>query len=86
VAGLEKLKQKLKNNPRGIRYAELIRVLRDLGFEETRSRGSHHVFRRRGGPSLLIVKPHGGRRLCAIADVKKVIEFLEQSQEEPDER
>ena len=79
VAAYEKLKRKLLRNPRSVRFGDLVRVLSDLGYSEVRSRGSHHVFRPPGlGPSLLIVKPHGGRVFCAEVDVKKVLEILEE--------
>lgn len=83
MSRLKKLKQKLANNPRGIRYEELVRVLQDLGYIEARSRGSHHVFRPSGsGPSLLVVKPHSGRPFCSEVDVRKVIALLEEVQDE----
>ena len=79
MGSLEKLKRKLAENPRGIRFDELVRVLHDLGYEEVRSRGSHHVFRPSGpGPSLVIVRPHGGRSLCSAVDVQKVVALLEE--------
>jgi predicted RNA binding protein YcfA (HicA-like mRNA interferase family) len=81
VPSLEKLKRQLRSSPKGIRFADLVRVLRDLGFEEARSKGSHHIFRRPGGPGILIVKPHGGRNFCSLADVHKVVELLEQGEE-----
>jgi predicted RNA binding protein YcfA (HicA-like mRNA interferase family) len=78
VGSLEKLKRRLAENPRSVRVAELVRVLRDLGCVETRVRGSHQVFRPRGqGPSIVIVKPHAGRSLCAVVDVRKVIALVE---------
>jgi predicted RNA binding protein YcfA (HicA-like mRNA interferase family) len=81
MSSLEKLKRKLVENPRGIRFSELLRVLRDLGYAEARQRGSHHVFRPRGdGPSILIVKPHGGRAFCSAVDVKRVIHLLEEQE------
>ena len=81
MSSLEKLKRKLAENPRGIRFSELLRVLQDLGYVEARRRGSHHVFRPSGeGPSIIIVKPHGGRALCSEIDVKKVIRLLEDQE------
>ena len=85
MPSLEKLKRQLRNNPKGIRFADLVRVLRDLGFEEAHSRGSHHIFRRPGEPGLLIVKPHGGRKFCSVADAHKVVELLEQGEEDSSE-
>ena len=45
MGSLEKLKQKLVRNPRNVRFSDLARVLRDLGYHEVRAQGSHHVFR-----------------------------------------
>jgi len=81
MTSLDKLKRKLAENPRGVRFAELVRVLRDLGYEEVRVKGSHHVFRPDDGrPSLVIVRPHGGRHLCAWVDVSKVLALLENEE------
>ena len=81
MSSLEKLKRKLAENPQGIRFSEILRVLRDLGYAESRQRGSHHVFRPSGdGPSVMIVKPHGGIPFCAAIDVKKVIRLLEEQE------
>jgi len=78
VSALDKLKRKLAENPRGIRFSELVRVLLSLGYVEVRSRGSHHIFRPDGlGPSILLVKPHGGRVFCAEVDVKRILALLE---------
>lgn len=77
MSKLQKLKRKLRENPRGIRFTELVRVLKALGYEESRSQGSHHVYRPAGsGPSILIVKPHGGSRFCARVDIEKVVKLL----------
>jgi predicted RNA binding protein YcfA (HicA-like mRNA interferase family) len=81
VSRIQKLKRKLRRNPRGIRFGELVRVLESLGYQEARSSGSHHIFRPAGqGPSILVVKPHGGRTLCAMVDVEKVIALLEEEE------
>ena len=81
MSALEKLRRKLAENPRGIRFAELVRVLQSMGYVEVRSRGSHHVFRPSGpGPSLLLVKPHAGRAFCAEVDVKRVLALLEEQE------
>ena len=67
------------------RFSEVIRVLRDLGYEQSRRRGSHYVFRPPGsGPSIMVVKPHGGRSFCSKVDVKRVIELLESMENDRD--
>lgn len=86
MSRLAKLRRKLAENPRSVRFEELAAVLRDLGYREARSRGSHHVFRPAdAGLSILIVKPHGGQTFCAIADVKKVVALLEEQEAENEE-
>ena len=86
MGSLEKLKRKLAENPRGIRFSELVRILGALGYVEVRSRGSQHVFRPAGpGPSVLVVKPHSGRVFCSEADVKRVISLLEEQEAESED-
>jgi predicted RNA binding protein YcfA (HicA-like mRNA interferase family) len=86
VSRLEKLRRKLAENPRAIRFEELVRVLRDLGFAEARSRGSHHLFRPvDSGPSILIVKPHAGHSFCAEVDVRKVVALLAEKESSNEE-
>ena len=72
MGSLEKLKRKLAANPRHVRFGDLVRVLHDLGYQEVRTHGSHRVFRPAGpGPSLIVVRPHGGQPFCSVVDVKK---------------
>ncbi len=42
-----------------IRFDDLCRLLRDLGFDE-RIRGSHHIFSRRGVEEILNLQPRTG--------------------------
>ena len=41
----EKRLQKLRQNPRGVRFDELRQVLEDHGFQLEHVSGSHHTFR-----------------------------------------
>ena len=81
MASIEKLLQRLRNNPRAVRYDELVRVLRWLGWSEVGSRGSHHRFEPADGTRfLVVVKPHGGRKHVsprAVADVLAVADQQE---------
>jgi predicted RNA binding protein YcfA (HicA-like mRNA interferase family) len=86
MGSLEKLKRKLAVNPRSVRFSDLVRALRDLGYREVRAQGSHHVFRPGGpGPSMLVVRPHGGQTFCSVVDVKKVIALLEEKENDDEE-
>lgn len=44
MAGIEKLLQKMKNRPNGIRFAEVERVLKHYGYILDRVKGSHYIF------------------------------------------
>ena len=68
---------RLRRNPKGIRFADLERVILRAGFTLDRSRGSHRVYVR-GGRVLTLVKPHGTHTSCHHRDVRDVIRFLEE--------
>lgn len=69
--------QRLKRNPRDVRFSELERIILRAGFVLDRTRGSHHVYVR-GRRVLTIVKPHGTHKTCHPTDVRDVIRFLEE--------
>ena len=69
--------ERLRRNPRGVRFADLERVIFRAGFALDRSHGSHHVYVR-GGRVLTLVKPHGTHTSCHPRDVRDVIRFLEE--------
>lgn len=72
----EKLLQKIKDNPRNVRFQEIESLLNGLGFE-TRSRGSHYTFKK-GKTIIMVVKPHAGKKFTAMADIKKILEYLKE--------
>lgn len=74
---IEKLIQRIKNNPKNVRFSELERVVLQAGFRLERVGGSHHVYVK-GNTVLTIVKPHGRRKLCHPQDVRDVLNFLEE--------
>ncbi len=69
--------ERLRRNPRGVRFGDLERVILRAGFTLDRSHGSHRVYIR-GGRILTVVKPHGGHTTCHPRDVRDVIRFLEE--------
>jgi predicted RNA binding protein YcfA (HicA-like mRNA interferase family) len=75
--GIEKDFAGMKQNPKGIRFEELERVILGSGFKRVNIRGSHHVYKR-GGKILTVVKPHGGHKHCHWLDVKDTIRILEE--------
>jgi predicted RNA binding protein YcfA (HicA-like mRNA interferase family) len=68
--------ERLRRNPKGVRFADLDRMILRAGFTRDRSRGSHHVYVR-AGQILTVVKPHGRHTTCHPRDVRDVIRFLE---------
>ncbi len=68
-----KLFERLKNNPIGVTFAELSKLLSQEGFQLDRVAGSHHIFKR---GALIFVVPVKNNRIKAVY-VKRVIELLE---------
>lgn len=75
--GIEKDLARIKQNPKGVRFKELERVILGSGFKRVNIRGSHHVYKRRE-KILTVVKPHGGHKHCHWLDVKDTIRILEE--------
>jgi predicted RNA binding protein YcfA (HicA-like mRNA interferase family) len=55
MAGVEKIIQKMRNQPNGISPQEADRVLTANGFSLLRQRGSHRSYRNISGEMLVIV-------------------------------
>jgi predicted RNA binding protein YcfA (HicA-like mRNA interferase family) len=72
VVKKEKLLEKIKTNPKNVRFEELCRVLVERGYEMVNTKGSHYSFSN-GKKTLTIVKPHGGNKFCHVLDVREVI-------------
>ncbi|MFA5028617.1 MAG: type II toxin-antitoxin system HicA family toxin [Candidatus Methylomirabilota bacterium] len=68
--------ERLRRNAKGVRFADLERVILRAGFALDRARGSHRVYVR-AGQILTVVKPHGRHTTCHPRDVRDVIRFLE---------
>ena len=49
MAGIDKLVEKMKNQPSGIRFDEASRVLERYGYRQVRKKGSHRQFRNEAG-------------------------------------
>ena len=68
----EKLLEKIKTNPKNVRFEEVCKILKDRGYDIINTKGSHYSFSN-GQKTLTIVKPHGGNKFCHVIDVKEVI-------------
>lgn len=68
----EKLLDRIKTNPKHVRFEDLVKVLKDKGYDIINTKGSHYSFYN-GEITLTIVRPHGGNKFCHVQDVKEVI-------------
>ncbi len=59
MTSIEKLLLKFLNNPSGIRYSELERLLLSLWFEKVNAKGSHVKFKHKLLQRDLIIPVHG---------------------------
>lgn len=67
----------LKKNKTGVRFEDLIRILKRHGWEHKSTTGSHYIYGKTGSLPIMIVKPHGKHKYCHPMDVNKVIAMLE---------
>ena len=44
MAGISKIVEKMKSQPKGIRFEEAAKVLEHYGYKHARTKGSHHHF------------------------------------------
>jgi predicted RNA binding protein YcfA (HicA-like mRNA interferase family) len=73
----DKLRRKLRNNPKGVQFNELETLLVRFGFSLVRTNGSHHFFQLKTAESesIFVVPMH--RNHVKAAYVKAAIELLD---------
>lgn len=72
MARVEKIIEKMKNQPNGIRFSELAKVLKYHGYIEDGGKGSHRVFRKEGEEPISIPE----RNPVKSVYVKKVLGLI----------
>ena len=72
----------LKRNKVGVRFSELVSILKAHGWEHRSTSGSHCVFAKKACQPILLVKAHGNNKYCYPMDVNKVIAALEVDESE----
>jgi predicted RNA binding protein YcfA (HicA-like mRNA interferase family) len=83
VSSIGKLIARMRRNPRQVRYEELLRVLRHLGWREVEASGSHRRFDASDGSAfVIVVRPHGGRTHCHPRDVLDVLVWVPSGDED----
>lgn len=68
MAGVEKIIQKMKTKPNGIRFSEAAQVLECFGYTLVRKKGSHRHFRNNHG-DVITIKEDNPLKAVYIRDI-----------------
>lgn len=75
MAKTEKLLDKIRNNPNGVRFDDICRLTEAFGFTCNGGKGSHRVYSKKGITDILnfqnvkgMAKPYQVRQLLRITD------------------
>lgn len=71
----EKLRERLKNNPKNAKFSDIRTLLEQEGFLLDRITGSHHIFTKNA--VTFVIPVHNNK--VKIIYVKRVIELIEQT-------
>jgi len=71
----QKLIEKIQNNPAGVRFQEICRLAKQLGFTKRGGKGSHIVYEKDGVDEILtfqdrrgMAKPYQVKQLLAVIE------------------
>jgi len=78
MPSVEKIIQKMKNQPNGIMLQEVEKVLKNFGYQKKRTRGSHNIFCNDIGEAMNI-PVHGKGKIKPIY-VKKILDKIEEEE------
>jgi len=82
----EKLYNKLKENPRNIRFNKLCQTAEAFGFEFKGGKGSHRIYMKKGINEMLNFQSvHGKAKPYQVRQLIKVIEKYNLLKEEDDD-
>ena len=75
MSKLEKLLQRIKNNPKSVRFEELNKILLNAGYERFQPRGgsSHYNYRKIGKESITIPRQIPYVNECYVRDVLEAL-------------
>jgi predicted RNA binding protein YcfA (HicA-like mRNA interferase family) len=76
-----KLLERLTNNPKGVTFDDIRRLLLYEGFQLDRVTGSHHIFKK---SEITFVIPVHANRVKSVY-VRRVIALIDQAKEQTDE-
>lgn len=72
MASVEKIIEKMKNQPNGIRLQEADKVLNSIGYSLDRQKGSHRQYINPDG-DVITIKADNTLKACYIKDILKRI-------------
>lgn len=81
MAKCDKLFEKAKNNPRGLRFAELEKLAECYGFRfDRQSATSHRIYKAEGRPEFLNLQPGKGGKAkdYQVLQLLRLIEKIER--------
>ncbi|MDR1703252.1 MAG: type II toxin-antitoxin system HicA family toxin [Clostridiales bacterium] len=68
MAGVDKIVEKMKTQPKGIRFDEGAKVLEHYGYHHVRTNGSHYHFRNQAG-DLTTIKYSNPLKISYVTDI-----------------
>ena len=71
-----KLFDRLKNNPKDVRFGDIRNLMVDIGFELKRTSGSHYIFSK--GDITFVIPAHNNKVKAVY--VKRLIDIIEKQQ------
>jgi hypothetical protein len=80
----ENLIEKIRNNPRDVRFDDACKIAGWLGFARAGGKGSHRAFARPGEPVILNFQDRGGK--IPAYQAKQLVEMIELYGDELDTR
>ncbi|MFS0862019.1 type II toxin-antitoxin system HicA family toxin [Fredinandcohnia sp. 179-A 10B2 NHS] len=72
MASVEKIIEKMKTQPRGIRYPDAAKVLNHFGYILVRKKGSHRHFRNDAG-DIVVLKEESPLKISYTEDILRRI-------------
>ena len=83
MAGVAAIVAAIRNNPKGVRFADLVKVCDEYFGEPRQTSGSHRVYRTPwpGDPRVNIQNDKGGAKPYQVRQVLRAIEKLEADDE-----
>jgi predicted RNA binding protein YcfA (HicA-like mRNA interferase family) len=72
----QKLLQKIRNHPKGVRFEDLETLLAYYGYTLVRVSGSHHRYQRQGAPPITLSRHAPHAHSAAVEEVLRILEAL----------